>query len=112
MKKTLSRLMILFALIALPGAGLYAQESDPIIIDDVAPDGALEIPATGPEEQAEETPGSPDTGLAPSSRVAQNTAVFVGGSVIGAGFGFGIIAMRKRLQTQEAASNSFDSTDN
>lgn len=41
---------------------------------------------------------APDTGIAPSNRVAQNAAVFIGGSLLGAGIGFGVITLKKKRQ--------------
>ena len=49
------------------------------------------LPSTGASVQA------PDTGIAPSeNKVVQNLAVFVGGGMLGAGLGLGIITLKKK----------------
>ena len=53
------------------------------------------IPATGGSEVK-----APDTGIAPSNKVAQNSAVFIGGSLLGAGVGLGVITLRKKKFNQ------------
>lgn len=58
---------------------------------DSIPDTTTEIPSTGGTEVA-----APDTGIAPSNNVVKNSAVFIGGSLLGAGIGLGVVAMRKK----------------
>jgi len=48
------------------------------------------LPSTGGSEVK-----APDTGIAPSNKVVQNTLVFAGGSLLGAGAGLGLITLRK-----------------
>ncbi len=68
---------------------VHAQE-----VEEVVPD-PTSLPSTGGTEVA-----APDTGIAPSNRVAQNSAVFIGGSLLGAGVGLGIVALRKKKFNQ------------
>lgn len=73
---------------------VHAQQPDPIVIDTQE---TTELPATG----ATETPTTPDTGFAPpSSKLTQNAAVFMGGSLLGVALGYGVINLRKK-QTQK-----------
>lgn len=53
------------------------------------------LPETGGD-----TAGAPDTGIAPSNNVVKNTAVFIGGSLLGAGIGFSVIALRNKKSEQ------------
>jgi len=73
---------------------VHAQE--PIIIDN--PEATTGLPSTGATETpAPTTPTTPDTGFAPpSSKLAQNVAVFLGGSLLGVGLGFGYISLRNK----------------
>ena len=83
---------ILVAIVAVLSLGLapgvvHAQ------VEEVVP--TTELPSTGGSEVK-----APDTGLAPTNRVAQNAAVFVGGSMLGAGLGLGIVTLRKKRFNQ------------
>lgn len=63
-----------------------AQDASPIVVDDTTA-----LPTTGA------TPTTPDTGIAPpSTKFAQNIAVFTGGSLLGVGLGYGVITLRKK----------------
>lgn len=53
------------------------------------------IPTTGGSEVK-----APDSGIAPSNKVARNSVVFIGGSLLGAGLGFGVITLRKKKFNQ------------
>lgn len=60
-----------------------------------------ELPTTTTEvtPQAESTPtaGVPETGIAPqSSKLLQNTLIFILGSSLGAGIGYGIVSYKKK----------------
>jgi hypothetical protein len=54
-------------------------------------DTTAPLPSTGGTEVA-----APDTGIAPSSNVARNVAVFVGGSALGAAAGVGLVTLKKK----------------
>lgn len=67
---------------------------DPIPVDgtsDPAGDGGG-LPSTGAPTQA------PDTGIEPSSRVAQTLMIFVASSLVGAGLAYGVLQLRKKQQ--------------
>lgn len=95
MKKYLSVLALVITLVIFTVAPVSAQDVLPV-----------EIPETGAEEESSNTPAVPETGIAPSGRVAQNVAVFAGGSVIGLGIGFGIISVQKQLRKQEVSEDN------
>ncbi len=54
-----------------------------------------ELPVTGGSEV-----GAPETGIAPSSTAVQSAAVFIGGSLLGAGIGLGVITLKKTKLNQ------------
>lgn len=82
------------SLLVVPVVVHAQQDPDPIVIDTQE---TTELPETG----ATETPTTPDTGFAPpTSKLAQNAAVFMGGSLLGIGLGYGVISLRKK-QTQK-----------
>ena len=89
-------LLTISALTLVP-VSVYAQTPDEEVISvDSAPAPETDtLPATGGSEVK-----APDTGIAPSNKVAQNTAVFVGGSLLGAGIGLGIVTLRKKNTDQ------------
>lgn len=83
MKKTFQILAIVFGLTAfgLAPVVVQAQANDIIEVEDGT------IPSAG----------APDTGIAPKeNKVLQNAAVFVGGSLLGAGIGLTFLTMRKK----------------
>lgn len=60
-------------------------------IESIEVDGSA-LPTTGAE-----TPATPDTGFAPSdNKVLKNSLVFITGSALGAGLGYGYLAARKK----------------
>ncbi len=56
-----------------------------------------ELPVTGGTELK-----APDTGFAPSNKVIQNSAVFIGGSLLGAGIGLGVITLQKTKSQKQS----------
>lgn len=72
---------------------VQAQDADPIVVDD--PFVTDQLPATGATPEPV-TPTTPDSGIAPPAELAKSAAVFVGGSALGAGLGFGLVSMRKK----------------
>lgn len=76
--------------ITLAPVAVHAQ-----VVEEVESDPTTALPSTGGTDVA-----APDTGIAPSNRVAQNSAVFIGGSLLGAGIGLGVIAFRKKKFNQ------------
>ncbi len=74
---------------------VHAQESDDVISVDSSTSTGTTLPATGGSEVK-----APETGVAPSNKVAQNSAVFIGGSLLGAGVGLGIVTLRKKKSDQ------------
>lgn len=100
MKKFTLKIIVVLSLLILPNISTYAQGLDPI-----------EVPGPSQQENQDseegDTPRTPETGIAPSGRVAQNIAVFVGGSAIGLAIGFGIISLQRVLRGQEAEDDNF-----
>ena len=87
MKKFLQIITLLFSLTVLGFTPVMvnAQSEDVIQVED-------ELPAT-----AAPTPAAPNTGIAPTeNNVLQNAAVFIGGSLLGAGLGLSVLNMRKK----------------
>lgn len=93
MKKIIQIASIVLGLTVLsfsPAIVVHAQSSGVIEVgEEDAP-----IPSTGAPTS---TPAAPDTGIAPvENRFLQNAAVFIGGSLLGAGIGLSILNMRKK----------------
>lgn len=54
-------------------------------------------PAAVESEPTKDVPSIPDTGIAPNGRsLTENAAIFIGGSVLGAVIGLGVVGLRKR----------------
>lgn len=84
MKKLITKITFISALsvLAIMPSTALAQEE----VIDIENEETTTLPVTG----------APDTGIAPSNNaVVQNTAVFIGGSLLGAGIGLGILKLRK-----------------
>ncbi len=76
----------------------YAESTSTIVVDD--PTASTALPATGATETPT-TPTTPNSGAAPlQSKLAQNAAVFIGGSTLGAALGFGVITLRRKQNQQ------------
>lgn len=85
MKKILTKLSLIIAatFFVLSPSVVLAQEED---IIDIETEETTSIPATG----------APDTGIAPpENKAVQNAAVFIGGSLLGAGIGLGVLKLKK-----------------
>lgn len=85
MKKILTKLSLIIAatFFVLTPSVVLAQEED---IIDIETEETTSIPATG----------APDTGIAPTeNKAVQNAAVFIGGSLLGAGIGLGVLKFKK-----------------
>jgi hypothetical protein len=83
--------LVLLSVLLIPSVA-RAEDAEPVDDSGVT----TSLPDTGAAEEV----SAPDTGIAPSGRVAQNTAVFVGGSLLGAGIGFGVVTLRKKKFNQ------------
>ncbi len=92
MKKILQLLVASLAVLSIGFTPVVVHAQGVETVDE--PDTTA-LPSTGGTEAA-----APDTGIAPSNHVAQNTAVFVGGSILGAGIGLGLVALRKKKFNQ------------
>lgn len=91
MKKITKIIAVFLAVLSISFAPAAVQAQ---VVEEVNPDptaATTPLPSTGGSEVQ-----APDTGIAPSNRVAQNAAVFIGGSLLGAGIGFGIVTLRKK----------------
>lgn len=77
------------AFITVLSIGLAPVAVQAQVVEEVEPTDTTTLPQTGGVQ-------APDTGIAPSNRVAQNAAVFIGGSALGAGLGLGIVVLRKK----------------
>lgn len=90
--KKLSRILttlVTITSLSLAPMAVHAQ------VEEVTPDPTVtNLPATGA------TPEAPDTGISPSNKPAQTVAVFIGGSVLGAALGLGIVTLRKKKLEQ------------
>jgi hypothetical protein len=91
MKKFLQMVVAAVAVVSMSVTPVlvHAQEVEEVEADPTS------LPSTGGSDVA-----APDTGIAPSNRVAENSAVFIGGSILGAGVGLGIVALRKKKFNQ------------
>lgn len=91
MKKFLQILVAAVAVVSFGLAPVVVQAQTVEEIDDPT----TTLPSTGGSEVA-----APDTGIAPTNNVVRNTAVFIGGSLLGAGIGLGFVAMKKKKLEQ------------
>ena len=89
--KRLSRILVSLATVVSLGLTPVAVHAQ---VEELEPT-TTELPSTGGTEVQ-----APDTGIAPSNRVAQNAVVFGGGSLLGAGIGLGIVTLRKKRFNQ------------
>jgi len=91
--RILSSIITVASLALVPGA-VHAQTSDPI---EVGSSSTTPTDATATTTTTPTTPATPDTGIAPAhNKVVLNSAVFMGGSALGAGLGYGYLTMRKK----------------
>lgn len=72
---------------------LNLDEPDSVLLDDTTEDVTLTEDTATTEEA-----GVPDTGFAPSNRVATSALVFMGGAAIGGAIGFGFLKLRQNRQ--------------
>lgn len=86
MKKILAKLILITSLLFVAFTPSLAFAQEDIIDVDSDTDTTTTIPTTG----------APDTGIEPAeNKVAQNIAVFAGGSLLGVGLGLGLIRLKK-----------------
>lgn len=83
------------ALVLIPMTA-HAQDATPIEVGG-GPSSSTPAPTNPTTPTTPTTAGTPETGFAPKGHyVTENLAVFVGGSVLGAALGIGVITLRRK----------------
>lgn len=89
--------MAITAVLMLSFSGVArAQSSEEITLDE--PDSVLLEDTAEDTSSTEATAGVPDTGFAPSNRVAASAMVFIGGAAIGGAIGLGFLKLKQKQQ--------------
>jgi|GEM_PF-5822757 len=92
MKKFVRTLISVATVLSLALVPVAVHAQDPIEIGS----GDTTAPVTTPATAAT-TPATPDTGVAPqSNKVMINSAIFLGGSALGAAVALGYLSLRKK----------------